>query len=330
MRSIYVTSNGEIHRKQNTIYFENEEDKRKYVPVENTREILIFGEVSVNKKLLDFVAQQGILLHFFNYYGYYSGSYYPREHNNSGCVVLSQASTYNDDKERMELARKFVDGALQNIVKVLKYYDNRDKDLSKQIERIKNRKEDIEEIRSIEKLMALEGNCREIYYKAFNKILNNDDFNFDKRTKQPPKNRINSLISFGNSLIYIAILSEIYKTHLDPRIGFLHSTNFRNFSLNLDLAEIFKPVIVDRIIFKLINKKMVSKSDFDSEMKGTYLNEKGRKTFLKEYDNRLDQTIKHPGTSRKTSYRRLIRLEAYKLEKHILNDKEYDPWVTRW
>jgi CRISPR-associated protein Cas1 len=330
MRSLYITSNGTLHRRQNTLYFETEEGKRKYVPVENTQEILIFGEISINKKLLDFISQQGILLHFFNYYGYYSGTFYPREHNNSGCTILAQATFYQDKEKRLEIARKFVEGAIENIIKVLGYYNNRGTDLKQRIENIENIKENIYKVNNIQELMGMEGNCRDIYYGAFDAILNNEDFSFDRRSKQPPRNRLIALISFGNSLIYIATLSEIYKTHLDPRIGFLHSTNFRNFSLNLDLAEIFKPIIADRIIFTLINKKMINKDDFDSKMKGTYLSDKGRETYLREFDSRMEQTIKHPDLKRNVSYRRLIRLEAYKIEKHLLGDKKYSPWVARW
>jgi CRISPR-associated protein Cas1 len=330
MRSLYVTSNGKLHRRQNTLYFETEDGKRKYVPVENTREILIFGEITINKKLLDFISQQGILLHFFNYYGYYSGTFYPREHNNSGCTILSQATFYQDKEKRLELARKFVEGAIVNILKVLSYYNNRDADLKQQIENIERIKDNITEVNDVQELMGMEGNCRDIYYRGFDEILKYDDFSFGSRTRQPPGNRLNALISFGNSLVYIASLSEIYKTHLDPRIGFLHSTNFRNFSLNLDLAEIFKPIISDRITFTVLNKKMISADDFDSKMKGTYLSKKGREIYLREFDKRMQQTIKHPDLKRKVSYRRLIRLEAYKLEKHLLGDKKYEPWVARW
>src|SRR5690606_32259146 len=102
---------------------------------------------------------------------------------------------------------------------------------------------------SVEELMAVEGHAREAYYSTFDYIIGDDDFRFEKRSQRPPLNRLNALISFGNSLCYTIALSEIYKTYLDPRIGYLHATNFRRFSLNLDLAEIFKPIFVDHLIF---------------------------------------------------------------------------------
>lgn len=98
-KSIYIFSDGEIKRKDNTLYFETE-DGRKYIPVENTQEILIFGEVTINKRLLEFLTESEIIMHFFNYYGYYVGSFYPREHLNSGYMILKQAEHYLDHKKK--------------------------------------------------------------------------------------------------------------------------------------------------------------------------------------------------------------------------------------
>jgi len=263
-KTIYIFSDREIHRKQNTIYFEGEKG-RKYIPIENTGEILIFGEVTINKKLLEFFCQGEIILHFFNHYGYYVGSFYPREHYNSGHMILKQAEHYLDEKKRFTLAQKFVIGAVANIKKVLTYYQNRGVDLDSYILSIKDLEFKICEQNTTEQLMAIEGNIREQYYKAFDKIFENPDFEFGERSRRPPENRLNALISFGNSLLYVTCLSEIYKTHLDPRIGFLHTTNFRRFTLNLDLAEVFKPIIVDRIIFTLVNKNMIKPDDFYEE-----------------------------------------------------------------
>lgn len=178
--------------------------------------------------------------------------------------------------------------------------------------------------------MALEGNSRELYYKSWDAILKSDDFRFGQRTRRPPMNRVNALISFGNSLMYVTVLSEIHRTHLDPRIGFLHTTNQRRYTLNLDMAEIFKPIIVDRVIFTLINRGAMQAKDFRIATEGVFLTEKGRKTFLEVYETRLKETIKHPKLGRSVSYRRLIRMELYKLEKHLLSDEPYEPYVSRW
>ena len=328
-RPIYIFSSGELKRKDNTIFFENEQGK-KYIPVENTNEIYIFGEVDINKRFLEFLTQAEIIIHFFNHYDYYVGSYYPREHLNSGYMILKQAEHYLDMQKRREIATEFVIGAIKNILNVIRYYSNRGKNLKNVEDGIKHLEEKTQKARDIEELMAFEGNVRDHYYKAFDTILNNPDFAFEQRTRRPPQNNLNTLISFGNSMIYTIVLSEIYKTHLDPRIGFLHATNFRRFTLNLDVAEIFKPIIVDRVIFTLIGRNMIAKEDFEKSTNGLILKEKGQQTFVTEMENKLRSTFKHRNLGRNVSYRRLIRLELYKLAKHLIGEEKYKAYVAKW
>jgi CRISPR-associated protein Cas1 len=327
-KTIYIFNSGELKRKDNTIYFENEEG-RKYIPVENTKEIFI-GDVTLNKRFLEFVTKSEIILHFFNRYDYYVGSYYPREHLNSGYMVLKQAEHYLDEKKRLNLAKLFVEGSIANICQVVRYYNRRGKDLDDVERRIVALKECVPECKEIDVIRALEGNAREIYYKAFDIILADPDFYFEKRTRRPPQNYLNTLISFGNSLLYTQMLSEIFKTHLDPRIGYLHATNFRRFTLNLDLAEIFKPIIVDRLIFSVVGRKMIKASDFTKGTSGLLLKEKACKTFIEELENKLSNTIKHRNLGRNVSYRRLMRLELYKVQKHLIGEEEYEPFISRW
>ncbi len=328
-KAIYLFSDGELRRKDNTIYFENKKG-RKYIPVENTDELYIFGEVDVNKRFLEFVTQSKIIMHFFNYYGYYIGSYYPREHMSSGYMILRQAENYLDYEKRIEIAREFVKGASQNMLQVIRYYKNRGKALAEVEDAIRELTYSIDNYYTIEELMAIEGNIREYYYRAFDIILDNPDFVFEQRTKRPPKNYLNTLISFGNSMMYTAVLSEIYKTHLDPRIGYLHATNFRRYTLNLDIAELFKPIVVDRIIFTVVRKSMITKEDFEKSAQGILLTDRARMVFIQQFEDKLKTTIKYKELGRNVSYRRLIRLELYKLEKHLIGESEYRPYIASW
>lgn len=328
-KSVYIFNDGELRRKDNTFYFETPKGKR-YLPIEDIKEIYVFGEVSVSKKFLEYASKKEILMHFFNYYGYYVGTFYPREHLNSGYMILMQAENYLKEDKRMVIASKFVEGSSKNMLNVVRYYKNRGKNLENLENVILSLQSEIPYCNNIDELMAIEGNIRNIYYKGFDEIIDNKDFVFKKRTRRPPKNELNALISFGNSLLYVMVLSEIYKTHIDPRIGYLHTTNFRRFTLNLDVAEIFKPIIIDRIIFTLVRKNMITKNDFEEDLGGVLLKEKGRKTFIKEFDKRLASTIKHRDLGRNVSYRRLVRMELYKLEKHMIGEKKYEPYVSRW
>jgi len=328
-KNIYIFNDGTLRRKDNTIAFESELG-RKVLPIEDISEIFIFGEVDLNKAFLDYMSQKEIILHFFNYYGYYTGSFYPREHLNSGYMILKQAEYYLNEEKRLYIASKIVEGSAKNMLNVVKYYVSRGKDVGSTNDKILSFTESIKDCKNTNELMGIEGNIREVYYKAFDQIIEDEDFRFELRTRRPPKNHLNALISFGNSMLYTLVLGEIYKTHLDPRIGYLHTTNFRRFTLNLDIAEIFKPIIVDRIIFTLIDKKMIKKNDFDNELGGVLLKESARKKFVEEFDKRLSTTIKHRELGREVSYRRLIRMELYKLEKHLMGEVEYIPFVSRW
>ena len=179
--------------------------------------------------------------------------------------------------------------------------------------------------------MGIEGNSREKYYEFFDRVVKDDVFKMVSRTRRPPSNRMNALISFLNPMCYTMVLSQIYRTHLDPRIGFLHETNFRRFSLNLDVAEIFKPILVDRLIFSLINKREIQEKHFEKQSGGgIYLSESGREIVLRAWEGRLNETIEHPTLGRKVSYRGLVRMEIYKLQKHIMENIKYIPYTSRW
>lgn len=328
-RPLYLMSSGALARRQNTLVLETSEGKR-YFPVEQVAEIHAFGEVDFNKRLLEFLSQHGILVHVYSHYGYYMGTFYPREHNNSGYLVLQQAAHYLDEGKRLDLARRFVRGALLNLVAVVKYYLRRGKPLESVLERIEEQLDRLDQQRSTEQLMQVEGQAREAYYEGFDVILGHPDFEFERRTRRPPQNRLNALLSFGNSLMYGAALSQIYQTHLDPRIGFLHATNFRRFTLNLDIAEIFKPILVDRTIITLIQRQQLRAKDFDEAMGGLYLKEEGRKLFLNTWEERLETTLHYRPLGRRVSYRTLIRLELYKLEKHLIGEEPYEPFRSSW
>ncbi|MEK4180219.1 type I-B CRISPR-associated endonuclease Cas1b [Aeribacillus sp. FSL K6-1121] len=331
-KTLYIFQSGELRRKDNSLYFETEEKKR-YIPVENTNDIYIFGEVDVSKKFLEFAAQKEIIVHYFNHHGYFVGSFYPREHLNAGHVVLKQAEHYLDDGKRLDLAQRFIAGSIQQMSRVLKYYRSRLEEKAVFDEVLEDFQKELQKLptaQSVEQLMASEGHTREKYYSTFDTIIQHPDFIFEKRTKRPPHNRLNALISFGNSIVYTMCLSEIYKTYLDPRIGYLHSTNFRRFSLNLDIAEIFKPIIVDRLIFSLVNKKMLTKKHFEKLTDGILLSEEGRKVFISELDKKMQTTVQHRHLGKSVSYRRLIRLELYKLQKHLLGEKPYESYTAKW
>lgn len=328
-RNYYITKNGRLKRKDNTLYLEFETGEKKSIPVEDVEGIYLMGETDLNTKLLDFLSQHKIPLHVFNYYGYYSGSYYPREHLNSGFLLVNQVEYYKDKGKRLVIAKELINSAAHNILCNLKYYRRREAGVESYISEIQAKLPEIDNSVDISELMAWEGHVRERYYDSFNTFLELDE-EFTKRTKRPPDNMMNALISFGNSLMYATTLGEIYHTQLNPTVSFLHEPGNRRFSLSLDIAEVFKPIIVDHVIFKLINTKMLAGHDFEKDVNFCYLSESGRKIFLREYDERLSTTIMHRSLGRNVSYRHLIKLECYKIEKHVAGIEQYKGFRAWW
>ena len=268
---LYITSHGILSRKDNTIYFIND-DAKKQIPIHAISEINCFGKVSLKSGASSFLMKEGIVVNFFNKYGFYEGSLYPKIKLNSGLVVVNQSKHYLDIDKRQYIAKEFVEGIKHNILKTMKYYSKKGKNLDEFIRNVENEKIDGD----LSQIMSCEGRIWNNFYQSFNEILRK--FPFNKREIRPPTDEINSLISFGNSLLYATVLSELYQTYLHPSVSFLHEPSERRFSLSLDLADIFKPIIVDRTIFKLVNNNMISKKHFTYDV-GCLLNDKKYESF---------------------------------------------------
>ena len=326
-RNYYITRDGVLRREKNTVYFESG-DERRILPVNNIYAIYAHGRITFSSGVVSYLAKNGVPIHFFNKYGWYEASLYPREKLLAGDVIIKQAAHYLDFEKRIYLAREFIKGCGGNLLRNLEYY-GRGTDLSQEIEEISSFMERLSEMKSIPEIMSMEGNMWNIYYQSFNKILP-PQFEFDKRSRQPPENMINCLISFGNSLLYSAVLTEIYHTQLNPTISYLHEPSERRFSLSLDISEIFKPLLVDRVIFKVVNKKIIGEDAFRKEFNYCLLNDEGKRIFLKTWDEKLQTTITHRKLKRKVSYQRLIRLECYKLIKHLIGEVDYKAFRIWW
>ncbi len=324
----YIASMGELTKKDNSLCF-RKENKNVYIPIENTREIYCLNEVSINTKLLDFLSRNHIIIHFFNYYEGYSGTFYPKDHYCSGKLVVKQVQAFENN--RLIIAKNIVRGIGNNIYEVLyHYYKHNKKEVKKTIDWIKNefyRLLDLAD--SIKFILAIEGDLWQRFYAEFKYILP-DEFVMNKRVRRPPDNPINAMISFGNTLLYTKTISAIYQTHLDQRISFLHEPSEGRFSLSLDLCEVFKPVIVFRTIFNLVNNRKIQiEKHFERKVNYCILNEEGRNIFIQEFEERMESVFLHPVLKRKVSYRTAIKLDCYKLIKFLLEEKEFTPFSIK-
>lgn len=353
-QNIYIFSNTILRKKNNTLLVEqdtlakpigefdtspeeselliapsesNRGSNKKIIPAQNVEAIYTFGTVKMNTIFYNMAAKYSIPVHIFNYYGNYTGSFLPKQNINSGNILLDQAKHYTDESKRLIIARKFVEGASLNANANLKYYKFRNCPLDDEIERILTLTELIKDSKSIGELMALEGNVKSVYYKSWNKFLK-QDIEFEKRVRRPPDNFINSLMSYGNVIMYSMCLNEIYRTGLNPSIGFLHSAGDNRLPLSFDVAEIFKPLIIDKVIFRVINLEMITDTDFKTRNGYCEIGERAKRTFVEEIEKRLKTTFFSKEMKRSITYRTLIRLECHKLIKHLRETEEYNPYIT--
>jgi CRISPR-associated protein Cas1 len=281
------------------------------------------NEVSLNTKFLDFISKAGITIHFFNYHGNYSGSYYPKEALISGDLTIKQSLAHIEN--RIVIAKAIVQGIADNIHELLyHYYRHGKKELKPLLDWLKKDvREFLEKEVHIKQVLFIEGQIWSRFYDSFKYFLP-EDFLLNKRVKRPPDNPINALISFGNTLLYTKTISALYQTHLNQTISFLHTPREARFSLSLDISEAFKPLVVYKTIFELVNRKKLQVSKhFEKKLNYALLNEEGKKIFIKSFEDRLSQKYLHPKLKRKVSYAHTLKLEGYKLVKMILENKEF-------
>lgn len=324
----YLTSMGDLSRKDNSLCF-RVNGKNTYIPIEGIRELYCLSEISMNSKLLDFLSKNNIIIHFFNYHEGYSGTFYPKETLVSGRLLVAQVQA--SQNHRLDVAKKIVSGIGVNIDELLyHYYKHEKKEVKTTIDWIrKTLPENLDKARQIKQVLQIEGELWQRFYADFKYFLP-EDFMMNKRVKRPPDNPINALISFGNSLLYSKTISVIYQTHLDQRISFLHEPSEGRFSLSLDLCEVFKPVIVFKTIFDLVNnRKLQVDKHFEKKLNYCILNEDGRKIFVAAFEERLESVFQHPKLKRKVSYRTAIKLDCYKLIKEILEGQQFIPFNNK-
>lgn len=334
-KNYYLFNPGRAARRDRTLKFtpvdaEGVEGQPRYLPVEGVRSLHVFGSIDANSAFYNYLGQQHIPVHFYDYHEHYTGSFSPREYLLAGKVLIAQTKAYLKPKRRLHIARSLVRAAVFNMLKNLRYYLNREREeLATIIEAMEAYGQRIDEVNTVDELMGVEGACRQAYYEAFSHIITT--FDMDGRSKRPPKDEVNALISFGNAICYTLALDAIYQSQLNPTISFLHEPGFRRYSLALDLAEIFKPILVDRLIFKLCNRREIRAQHFEHIGGAVLLKDSGRKIWLRAWEEKLADTIEHRGIGKKVSYRRLVKLECYKLVKYLMNiEPEYEAFKIWW
>ncbi|MCH9741523.1 MAG: CRISPR-associated endonuclease Cas1 [Epsilonproteobacteria bacterium] len=325
-RTHFLINAGRVRREANNLKFDRyDEDfnvvSSKPLPIKGIDEIYILAKVDLDSYTMAFIADNNILLHFFSPFQSFRGNFFPNTSNSvnkSGFVLLQQLRAFDDEVHRLYLAKQVTKGHFVNGANNCKKY---------KVEfEVEQYLDNLEKAKNIGEVMASEGAFQKNYYRAWNGIIKNQkSFKFTARSKQPPTDKLNSFISYVNTRIYNIVLSEIYKTELDPRIGFLHEPNYRALSLHLDIAEIFKPVIGDNIIFSMLNKSEITTKDFKTDSgRIRFTNEAIKKIELKIIKKMTEQTMIG---EQKLTWRQVIRREVNRIKRNVVETSEYEPFV---
>ena len=324
---IYLYKSGQLLCKDYSLILKDKKDFITYIPIEQIDTLICFGEITINKRTLSLLNKHNIVILFFNFYGQYIGKFTPKQYLN-GKILINQIHAFENTTIRYQIAYTMIVSSLKNCLALLKYYNKKQFpllthiiEIEKIIDQCKNQ--------SVEILLLLEAQAKKIYFSSFDIILEKEKFHFEKRSKNPPQNEINALLSYGYSLLYANYLSVIDRSRLLSQISFVHSLTKCSESLQFDLADILKPVLIDRLVLSLCRHKSLKKEYFDYKADRCYLNKEGAKFFIEKYENYLLKTIKI--NNRYYSYRNLISREVHLLSNYIAKEtNDYKPYIMKW
>ncbi|HOI47450.1 MAG TPA: CRISPR-associated endonuclease Cas1 [Bacilli bacterium] len=327
----YIYQSGELKRQDQSLVFITNKDEKIYIPIMQIELINVFSQIIVNSAAYALLNQYGITIHYFNYFGNYYGSFVP-DVPKLGKTIINQVEHIINNEKRIVVAKEIILASAYNMRALLKYYHKKRSICKDQINLIDTLFESLEELNTeqLNDIMLIEARIKQIYYSCFDEIIFQNQFCFGRRSVRPPLNEVNAMMSFGYQMLYSLIESIIHRSSLVLHLPFIHSYERRKEGLQFDIADIFKPVVIDRTIFRLINRKQISKMHFENKNEGVYLNKLGGTIFIEELEAFMKTTISTNGSNRKYSYNQIISKEIHKLTNHI-NDKEtYSGFRMRW
>lgn len=322
-RQYYIVEDGILNKKDFSLLFENEEHKH-HLPIEAIEQINVYSDIVITSSCLALLAQKGLPLVLHNHLGDIQSYFIPERMKSSAAVVLAQCQLYQSAEKRLAVAKKFDLAHLHNLRANCRYYLKKagQKGTLRQIEaELTEAMSAIKLAKSVDELMLIEARGKQAYYRLFNQVLNQPAFAFVKRTKRPPRDALNALISFGNTVLYSQVLRMVWLARLDPRIAVLHASRNRPYSLQLDFADYMKPVIVDRVILSLVNKHQLDAQEhFDYREDGSvYLNADGKRIFLHALEEKFQTRLVIKHTS--YTYLQLIRRDIQAFKKLVLGQE---------
>jgi CRISPR-associated protein Cas1 len=322
--------------------------KRKVrVPLIKVTQVVICGDPTLTSPAMAALLDQKADICFCSRHGRFRGRLAPPMGKNS-LIRLEQHRAHNDRRRACGLAKRFVYGKLSNM-RTLLLRSNRkreDPQIAKAAASIKGVMEQVEGLEqpldapspdpsdpqagtAYGTLLGLEGAGTAFYFGVFGRLLKNG-WTFQGRSKRPPRDPVNALLSFAYVLLTNQVASAVSVVGLDPYVGYLHSSQFGKPALALDVVEPFRPLVADSVVLTLLNNRMLAEGDFVEKLGAWRLSDGGRGTFLTKFEERLNTEITHPTFDYRATYRRCLELEVRLVAKWLSGEIDiFEPFMVR-
>jgi CRISPR-associated protein Cas1 len=339
LNTLYVLTQGAYVAKENeTLVVKVEDQVGIRLPILTLQGLVCFGQVSVSPWAMAFCAERGVGVTFLSEHGRFLARV---AGPTTGNVLLRREQYRRADEAggSLGIARPIVAAKLANARTVLQRAarDRPSSDgseaLGKAVERLAIHLRDAERASGLEVLRGIEGMAARTYFDVFDHLISQqkDGFRFTDRSRRPPLDRVNALLSFTYTLLVHDMRSALESVGLDPAVGFLHRDRPGRPSLALDLMEELRPWFADRFVLSLINLRQLSAGDFrETETGAVLLSDEGRKTVLASYQKRKQEELVHPFLDERTTIGLLPHLQALLLARHLRGDLDgYPPFVWK-
>lgn len=330
MSTLYLVQQGtQVHKQQGRFVITAPQTETVEVLIREVERILVFGNGQLTTPVISTCLSEGISVVFLTQMGDYKGHLWSAEAEVMN-LALRQFERHGDAVFRLETARAIVRGKLTNS-RVLLMRLNQRRKLAAVDALSDGLLKDLDAVRraaQIESLRGYEGVAASRYFQGLGQLITNPAFTFTGRHRRPPTDPVNSLLSFGYTLLHNHVLSLILAEGLNPYFGTLHGSDRKQTFLSFDLVEEFRSPVVDALVMRLINQKAVLPTDFTwpNKQGGVYLQGTARRLFLKRFEERLSQSIAHPDVQTPVSYRRVLQLQVQRYRRALMGGEPYVPF----
>lgn len=329
MKILYVTEQGStIKKTSRRIVISKEGKTLSEISLIGLEGVIIFGNIQITSQAIASLLENGTYVSFLSQRGRYRGILLPNQHKNV-LLRIAQYERYLNEEFQRDIASTLVLAKIMNARSlILRYHRNYpDKEfnefiilIDREIEKVKNKP-------PLPVLLGIEGHATRVYFSAFKSMIR-AKIDFTGRNRNPPKDPINALLSFGYGIITNELLSLLFANGFDPYIGYLHGIDYGRPALALDLVEEFRHSLVDRLVLSLINNNIISSNDFLTDYdKGLILSQEGLRKFIHHYEKRVTEQIFNVDNQKKLNYRQLFKIQVSKLAKTILTGIQYQPFI---